>query len=189
MKQLSILGVMSLVILNFGIFTACTQKVDVKKTVYKPYVAKKIQPFDVNGDGKNDAWRHYKFIDGKKILTHKVFDLNFDQRKDLRRFYNDSGEVLRDEMDMDFDGVFDVVCFYEGNQLVRKELMTLRGKSADSVLMLKEYKDGSVNYVESDQDHDGVKDTFFYFKEGRIVRRGFDENRDGKPDRWIDLEE
>jgi len=184
----SSLGAVSALLLSAGLLVACTQKVETKKPLPKRPSVDTVQPFDVNGDGRSDAWRHYKLVDGKKVLARKEFDLNFDGRKDLARFYTETGAVERDEMDMDFDGRVDMICYYEGNKVVRKELLTNRGKTANATLTLKEYKQTGVNYLESDQDGDGKKETFFYFKEGRIVRRGIDTTGDGQPNQWEELE-
>ena len=175
-------------LLGASLLGACTKQVETAKPTFIKPKASKVKGMDMNQDGRDDAWRHYTIKDGKKLLTMKTFDLNFDSFVDLKRVYAEDGSVLRDEMDMDFDRKMDMVAHYEGNKLVRKELMTVRGRSANAALTVKEYKGGQTNYLESDQDRNGVKDTFFYFKEGRIVRRGFDDNNDGQPDRWEELD-
>jgi hypothetical protein len=167
----------------FAITAACTGAEQAKTT--KPTLTSRgpvtIQKFDLNGDGKPDAWRHYKQIKGERVLTMKRFDFNFDGRIDLKRHYTDEGQVDYDEMDMDFDGRTDLVSRYENNKLVRKELNT-RGDEKPEVF--KEYKDGELYYMEGDKDGDGKLDMWSYFKKGKMVREGYDRNGDGQPDDW-----
>jgi hypothetical protein len=163
----------------------CAQPTETKKPKLQASAPSTVQAFDLNGDGKPDAWRHYKRVKGEKVLTLKEFDFNFDGRKDLKRHYNDEGQVERDEMDMDFDGRVDMVSHYQDNRLVRKELST-RGDEKPEVF--KEYKDGELYYLEGDKDGDGTLDMWSYFKKGKMVRQGVDNNGDGKPDHWIPFE-
>ena len=40
----------------------------------------------------------------QNVLLKKEIDLNIDGKIDVWRYYDDKGEKIRDEMDMDFDG-------------------------------------------------------------------------------------
>ena len=145
------------------------------------------QSFDMNGDSKPDVWRKYVQKGKVKILASKSFDLNFDSKVDFKRFYTEKGKVLRDEMDMDFDGTYDRTIYYKNNVIDRKEA-SLKGDEKPEVFTY--YKDGQLEYIAGDSDADGTADYFQYYnKEGRLIRRGFDDNGDGVPDRFIRLED
>ena len=144
------------------------------------------QSFDLNGDLKPDVWRHYTQKGKDKILSHKVFDLNFDGRPDFKRVYTEAGKVVRDELDMDFDGTFDRIIYYKDNRLERKEV-SLQGDKRPEVF--KYYnKKGKLYYLEGDRDADSVLDYWEYYRDGKLARRGHDRNKDGKPDSWDELD-
>ena len=148
--------------------------------------SKTEQTFDINDDEKPDVWRQY-IIEGKvKRLASKSFDLNFDGKIDFKRFYTKGGQVIRDELDMDFDGTYDRTVYYKNNIIDRKEV-SLQGDEKPEVF--KYYKNGQLNYVEGDRDGNGIKDYFQYYKNGQLIRRGFDSDSDGQPDRWVRLED
>lgn len=148
--------------------------------------SKTEQTFDINDDEKPDVWRQY-VIEGKvKRLASKSFDLNFDGKVDFKRFYTKDGQVIRDELDMDFDGTYDRTVYYKNNVIDRKEV-SLQGDEKPEVF--KYYKNGQLSYVEGDRDGNGIKDYFQYYKNGQLIRRGFDSDSDGQPDRWVRLED
>ena len=147
------------------------------------------QPFDMNGDGKPDVWRNYVQKGKDKVLVSKSFDLNFDQKVDFKRFYSEEGKVLKDQMDMDFDGSWDRSTYYKNNRIERKEV-SLQGDEAPEVF--KYYnKQGQLYYLEGDRDGDTVLDYWEYYREGKLVRIGHDLNGDGKldsNDKWEELD-
>jgi len=144
------------------------------------------QSFDLNGDEKPDVWRHYVQKGKNKILSHKVFDLNFDGKPDFKRVYTPAGKVVRDELDMDFDGDVDRIVYYKDNRLERKEV-SLQGDERPEVF--KYYnKKGKLYYLEGDRDADSVLDYWEYYRDGKLARRGHDRNKDGKPDYWDELD-
>ena len=71
------------------ILSACGSQKDSKGLTgpkeMKSTSPKTKQAFDLNGDNRPDAWRHYIQKDGKKHLSYKSFDFNFDGRVDLAR--------------------------------------------------------------------------------------------------------
>ena len=144
------------------------------------------QEFDLNNDGKPDVWRHYVQQGKNKILSHKSFDLNFDGKVDFKRFYTPKGKVIRDEFDMDFDGQVDRVVYYKNNVIERKEI-NLQGDSHPEVT--KHYKNGQLYILEEDRDADQKLDHWEHYRpDGKVARRGYDRDNDGKPDTWDELD-
>ena len=167
--------------------TACASaSADQSSMLASQRLTDKEQGFDLNGDNEFDAWRYYVTEDGKKKLSSKFFDFNFDGKVDFKRFYNDKGKVLRDEMDMDFDGQFDNTTFYKDDIILRKE-MNVAGDEKPEIY--KHYEDGKITYLEGDRDADGILDYFEYYRDGKLVRLGYDRNGDGRPDHWEELDE
>lgn len=98
------------------------------------------------GDGKTDVVRVFvKSPEGgaKLALGCKEVDLNGDGRKDVLVHYDPQGRKQREEFDHDFDGVADLLAFYQEGQLARQEL--------------------DVNY-------DGTFDVIEHYEGGRRVR-------------------
>ena len=143
------------------------------------------QIFDLNRDGKEDAWRYFKEIEGERVIQKKEFDLNFDGKVDFRRFYSKKGILIREEMDPYFLGVFTLKTYYEDQKLIRKE-RSLEGDERPEVF--KYYKKGVMYYLEHDRNADGVLDGWEYYREGQLVRLGFDRDGDGQPDFWKELD-
>jgi hypothetical protein len=144
------------------------------------------QALDLNRDGKEDAWRYFKDVDGERIIQRKEFDLNFDGEVDFKRLYSPTGQLISEEMDPLFvGGQFSLKTYYEDQKLVRKE-RSLIGDERPEVF--KYYKGGVMYYLEHDRNGDGVLDGWEYYREGQLVRLGFDQDQDGQPDFWKELD-
>ena len=61
--------------------------------------------FDLNGDERPDVWKvsFISDLDEEKTLLRKEIDVNFDGKVDVTKFYDQNGDVEREEMDLDFD--------------------------------------------------------------------------------------
>ena len=76
-----------------------------------------VEKYDLNGDGEADVWKYYVRKGDKdtpkeqrlRLLARQDLDLNFDKIPDVRRHFNELGTVIREEMDLDFDGKFDAI--------------------------------------------------------------------------------
>jgi antitoxin component YwqK of YwqJK toxin-antitoxin module len=141
--------------------------------------------FDLNRDEVPDVWKLYKKIESSKkkrgILVCVERDLNFDGRKDLFRYYNDEGEVIQEEIDLDFDGKIDVTVSFENGEIVEQQYDT----DYDNIVDIWIYFEGGVPIrAEHDSDKDGKIDTWEYYKEGHVQRVGYDTNGDGQVDHW-----
>lgn len=129
-----------------------SKKADEKEAAKKPELlcqrqgAERVETGSWRGDGKNDVVKVFvKSPEGgaKLALSCKEVDLNGDGRKDLLVYYDPIGRKQREEFDHDFDGVADLMAFYQEGQLVRQEL--------------------DVNY-------DGLLDLVEHYENGRRVR-------------------
>jgi len=149
------------------------------------------EKYDLNGDGRPDLFRIYVLRGPKddpesrtRHLARQDLDLNFDDRIDMRRHFNEDGVVVREEMDLDFDGVFDAVDYYSNGQLYRRD-MALNFNGRPSIV--KFYTANKMVRKERDTNSDGNMDTFEYYSEGRLTRIGVDRNGDGVPDVYTEV--
>lgn len=121
-----------------------------------------VTQHDLNKDGKPDVFsftREGTDAEGRKIdqLVRKELDINWDGKVDIVRFYDEREQVIRELLDLDFDGRVDQQNFYDKGIIVRKE---------------------------RDLDYDGRTDLWIHFERGKIVRKEKDTNGDGKVDYW-----
>jgi hypothetical protein len=132
--------------------------------------------FDLNRDQQADQWR---LSEGDKVVRVER-DVNFDGKADMYVYPNSKGEPLEEELDLDVDGVIDVVNFYRGGVLSRKEVSPdFSGKFT----VVKFYKvDGMLERLEQDSNGDGKVDWWEYYEEGGAVRVERDGDGDGQPD-------
>ncbi len=144
------------------------------------------QAIHLNDDDQYDAWRKFA-IDGKgvKRLIQKSFDLNFDGKRDFRRYYTATERVARDEIDRNFDGIFDQFVFYKNNQMIRKEI-SLSGDPKPEVI--KYYDLGELKYVKYDKDRDSKFEYWEYYRGDKLVRIGRDHDLDGTPEKFEELD-
>lgn len=118
----------------------------------------KIQKIDINGDGQVDVVNHYKEReDGTQVLMYKSVDMNWDGKTDVQTWFNINGEIEKEAMDGDFDGLTEWVDHYKGNKLILSEI---------------------------DSDFDGKFDLFRIYKSERLEEKRYDRDGDGKIDYW-----
>jgi len=146
---------------------------------------KRTVKLDLNKDKQPDVWKLYatKTEGGAKVdvLTCKEVDLNYDGRKDLYVYYDDSGNRTMEEMDLDFDGRIDIVTFRRGGKILRQELDTNFDGKPD---IWKHYEDEVLVRVDRDTSGNGRVDFWEYYEGGQLDRVGYDKDGDGKVDSW-----
>ncbi len=121
-------------------------------------VGMKVQKIDINGDGQVDVINHFKTRDdGTEVLMYKSVDMNWDGKTDVQTWFNINGEITKEAMDADFDGLTEWVDHYQGNKLILSEI---------------------------DSDYDGKFDLFRYYKSERLEEKRYDRDGDGKIDFW-----
>lgn len=134
---------------------------------------------DANNDGKADI-RHV-LAAGKKTCSQ--IDMNFDGNPDVFRFYTPDGEnVLFEQEDFDFDGRIDQQAFFKGPAMDRKELDT----NFDGLVDTWMWCNGAfVARAERARRKPGRVDTWEkYSGDGVLAEIEYDENNDGKPEKW-----
>lgn len=141
-----------------------------------------VREVDLNGDSKPDQW----YIQAGSTVVRVERDLNFDGRPDAYEYPDASGQPVEEEMDLDVDGIIDVVNYYNGGLLTRKELSTdFTGKIA----VVKFYDtEGELSRIERDSDNDGKVDVWEYYQSKRKIRTGRDVDGDGAPDVFDDVD-
>lgn len=157
-----------------------------------------VEYVDVDLDGDVDAIRRYEVLDDEgEPLTEvadvassdresmrqvsKDLDVNGDLQMDVFRFYSANGELVREELDVDFDGVVDRVQHFDGATVTHKESDDDGDGVADTV---RYYRGGALFRIEVDADEDGTAETYYYYDERGLHRRGEDTNEDGAIDEW-----
>ena len=148
-----------------------------------------VREFDRNGDKKSDIVNVLKKADAAKnedgteadpLLFIKMMDLNLDGKYDVYRFYDESGAVAKEELDLDFDGKIETTDIYRGGIVMQKEIDSQFDEKTD----LWKYFDekGIIIKLDEDQDGDGVADYWEFYTNGVLERIEKDTDRDGRPD-------
>ncbi len=136
---------------------------------------------DLNQDDIPDVRKVYKTVGKDEVLVCREADMNFDGVKDIFVFFDDQGQIIRDEVDLDYDHQIDIISTYAKGKVVKQEMDTNSDGLVDRVRHL---KDNVPFRVEGDMNGDGRVDLWEYYEDGRLVRLGTDENGDGKADTW-----
>lgn len=146
---------------------------------------KRVVSLDLNQDKQPDVWKIYasKSEGGSKveILTCKEQDLNYDGRKDIWIYYDDSGNRKMEEMDLDFDGKIDLTTIRRGGKVAEQHLDTNYDGRTD---IWKFYAEEVLERVERDSNYDGRVDYWEYYEGGQLDRVGYDKDGDGKPEEF-----
>lgn len=147
-----------------------------------------VRSFDIDGDGDTDVTKVFvQYPDPTdpsvtlQRLIRKDVDVNSDGKINMRRHYNDEGNLFREEVDSDLDGLFDLVNYIDGGHLARKELLN---SQTGAVVASRFYLDGELVRVEQDSDGDGKIDYWEFYEEGVLDRIGRDLNGDQRADTW-----
>ena len=151
--------------------------------------------FDLNGDGKPDAFEYYaqakddkgvvqKDKEGKPLigrLLRKEFDLNLDGKVDFWRWYDEKEHVTKEAVDKDFDGKVDRISYFEKQQRVKEEAEFDAEQKPHKWI---HYEKNAIAEVERDLHGTGKPDYFEYWEGGVIDRIGIDRKGTGTVDFW-----
>lgn len=136
---------------------------------------------DLNQDDVPDVRKVYKTVGDNEVLVCREADLNFDGVKDWFVFFSDTGQITRDEADLDFDKGIELITTYAKGKAVKQEYDTNSDGLVDRVRYL---QDGMPIRLEADRNGDGKVDEWEYYQDGKLVRVGTDDDWDGKADSW-----
>lgn len=160
-----------------------------------------LEEFDIDGDGAPDSWtwshplteeetpfdaEDYLNIKAqnvpKKRLIIRKLDINSDGIIDVVRYYDEDGELARDELDSDLNGNTDRIIYYREGRITRRQV----DADADGVFEENRlYVDSKLYRVERDTNGDGQVDFWMFFENGKLDRAGVDLDADGVIDRWL----
>ena len=145
-----------------------------------------LKQYDVNKDKKPDIINVFKKVPNEKggndlLISVKMMDLNHDSKIDVWRYFNEeTGAVVKEELDLDFDNKVDRIDYFIGGLVVRSEFDFQFDEKAD---IIKNYDEtGQLIAIEFDQNGDGKIDYWEYYRNGVIEKIEKDTDRDGKPD-------
>lgn len=153
-----------------------------------PSQLEEIQLTDVNKDGQPEVCKYYSQSEDpqkpgqtKKILLRQALDINWDGRIDIKRFFAADGLVTREEWDADYDGKVDEVRIFKQGKIARSD----RDLDNDGLMeVVRYYTDGKLERKETDTNKDGQVDRWEYFNGMVIDRIGIDRDFDGNIDSW-----
>ena len=134
-------------------------------------------------DGKPDIWKFYATtIENAtkiEVLVCKQVDLNHDSKVDIVTYYDQSGRVAKEEIDLDFDGKFDETVYYEAGKIARKEYDRNHDGKADSWAY---FENDKLARIERDSKYRGRIDCWEYYESGKLDRIGWDTTGTGRVD-------
>ncbi len=147
-----------------------------------------IEYLDTEGDGHHDIVRHVEIYslphdpDRKLRRIHKLeIDVTGDQTINVRRHYDEHGNLSLEENDQSLDGQMDTFIYYSNGELTRKEFKDDTGEYIEERRI---YYDGQLTRVETDHSGDGNIDRWEYYEEGVLTRIGRDTVGDESADTW-----
>lgn len=137
-----------------------------------------VEKADLDGTGEADQWT---FLDESGQVVRVERDMNFDGRVDLWEYY-EGGELVEEEMSLDSSENIDAVVFYTDGTIRRQKMAS----GFDGTFAIEKFYDseGRLQRVERDTSNDGQVDTWDYYDDGERVRIGWDTIGDGQPDRF-----
>jgi antitoxin component YwqK of YwqJK toxin-antitoxin module len=147
-------------VILFSIIFACSKKnyeiknMDESKqlpktVVFEEITDKVVNTIDRDGNGKVDIW-NFQSSEGGPIVI-KALDLNQDGKEDLRTYFDNNGNITKEEIDGDFDGVVDMIDYYTNNNRTESQI---------------------------DTNTDRIFDVFRFYENGKLVREAIDFNYD-----------
>jgi hypothetical protein len=146
---------------------------------------KQVVTADTNDDKRPDVIKIYSSVkrggETAQALMCKQVDLNHDGKIDIVYHYGDDGATSFEEFDLDFDNRFDLRAFYQGGRKVREEMDTNYDQRVD---FTKYYEADRLVRIERDGNNDGRVDEWMYYEAGKLDRIGYDTTGSGRVDKW-----
>lgn len=147
-----------------------------------------VERLDTRGDGHPDIIRYFEeYRDPRdetrtrRRLRRMEIDATGDQQVNVRRHYDDHGNIHREENDLNLDGTMDSTLYFVGGELARKELLDPTGEYIEERRI---YYEGQLVRVDIDQNGNGETDRWEYYEDSVLMRIGRDTVGDGAADTW-----
>lgn len=147
-----------------------------------------VSAYDLRRSGKPDVWVYTvttQDASGRKVerRVRKEADLNGDGRVDIVDWYDADGQLVKETLDLDYDGKVDDTLYFEKGKRVRAE----KDLDGDGRIDTWSYYDAKDKIVRKERDVKGTGrvDYWEYYENGEIDRIGEDLDGDGTVDRWI----
>jgi hypothetical protein len=152
-----------------------------------PTGTEQVQAFDLRRSGKPDVWVYTvstQDATGRPVQrrVRKEADLNGDGKVDIVYVFDADGQVVKETLDLDFDGKIDDSLYFEKGKKVRSE----KDLDGDGRVDTWNYYDAKEKLVRKERDVKGAGrvDYWEYWEDGAIDRIGEDLDGDGQVDRW-----
>jgi hypothetical protein len=148
---------------------------------------KREETFDLDSDNRPDVWKLWATVNEagttREVLTCKQVDLDHNGKKDYVARFDDSGSLITEEYDFDFDGVFDARVHYD--KKTHRKFLVERDTGYDRKPDVWEKYDPSelLESVRRDQNLDGKPDTWEHYRAGVLEKIQWDDDFDGIVDR------
>jgi hypothetical protein len=146
---------------------------------------KQVVASDTNGDSKPDVLKLYitaqQNAQATQVLVCRQVDMNHDGKIDIVYHFDDGGVLSLEELDLDFDGRFEMRTFYQSGRKVRDEMDMNYDARVDFSNF---YENGKLVRIELDTNGDGRVDEWRYFEGGKLDRIGYDTTGSGRVDKW-----
>ena len=147
-----------------------------------------VARLDTRGDGEPDIIRYFEeYRDTRdenrtrRRIKRMEIDVTGDQQINVRRFYDDHGNIHREENDLNLDGEMNSTLYFVGGELARKELTDPTGEFVQERRI---YYEGQLVRVDTDLNGNGETDRWEYYEDGVLMRIGRDTIGDGAADTW-----
>ena len=147
-----------------------------------------VESLDTRNDGHADIVRYFEEYRHprdenrtRRRLRKMEIDATGDQEINVRRFYDEHGNVQREENDLNLDGQMNSTLYFVGGELARKELMDPTGEFIQERRI---YYEGELVRVDTDLNGNGEIDRWEYYEDGVLMRIGRDTVGDGAADTW-----
>lgn len=148
-----------------------------------------VKRYDLDGDETPDVIKYFEEYEDPenegvtlRRIRQKKVDVNGDGEIDIVKEYDKQGVPVKEKLDMDLNGTYDVVSHFTAGNLVRKDILDENGKKVKAT---RTYSDGKLKQVKKDTDGDGATDYWEFYEGGILQRIGRDVDGDEKPDKWV----
>ena len=151
------------------LFISCTPKYKITNTNSTEELPRSIQfseladktpiTTDRNNDGSPDQWK-YPYPNSEAVEIRSV-DLNHDGKEDIRTYFDEKGNITKEEFDGDFDGSVDIIDYYSNNKRVESHIDTNTDMTFD---VFRFYNNGVLKREEIDSNYDHSIDVRYNYK-------------------------